>query len=208
MENAENFKWEDQRQPAWLDSPPPGEDRLPFVVVYPKWRRPVTCAIVGLAVVGVMLHWYGRRSGPCWGSACKFDHMRQAPRWHGYLAIALRSVSRPCILGVSEYAYRELTALADVHNGLRGLVLRVERESDAEDSKVLVHLMTEGKVKHLPEPFDIRPLLLQMWTKQKVMPEAFAAAAEGWPDAQNGERLRQEMGKLFSLPGGGKEGVA
>lgn len=193
--------------PLWSDRPPPGPTRGLFAFVRPVWGSPLTVVALADDVVGVMLHADSLPSSPCLGPDCDLDHESHPPRWHGYLAVAVVGLEGPRILGVSPAAFGALDRLAEEHDGLRGLRLRLTRQSADRQARVLVALTAPDKATGLPAEPDIRPALLERWGLTAAA-EALRGDAQGGGQSRAAEEVRRVIGGLFFLPPDAKGGVA
>lgn len=198
MKNRQGDQSPEKKKPVWADDGPPAGAGRDFEVLHPTIGRPVQGILLGDDIAGVMLHWLGDVSFPCVEGYCGRPHTARDPYWHGYTPLAVRGAVVPTILGVSAAAWKQLAALSDAHDGLRGLHVRLSRTT-GQRSRVVVQLLTEDKVTRLSPTYDPRPYLLQMW-----FPELAEQQRQQQPSPAESEqrgRLARVLDGLFTLNG-------
>ena len=129
---------------------------------------------------GCWTHWDGNRSRECTGEdgGC-FGHSQNWPtRWKGYL-YAFDPTRKQCVfVEITPAAAEEILRLSPTNGNLRGMVLKMERRTNAKRSGILVELVAPmGDPDKLPKPEDPEPILRKLWG-WKDFPKPLFDAAE------------------------------
>lgn len=138
----------------------------PIEVIEPTWARPLDVTLVGAAPIYHELHWDTEigRTVVCLGlPKCAYCRCGMGSRPTGYVASVWTGLRKRLITQFSERALESLRLIAEVHNPLRGVRLRMTRVDRRVNAPVRV--VMEGLVdpEELPPGFDVRPTLAEMW---------------------------------------------
>lgn len=152
---------------AVVDEMPPL--MTPFAEIRsPRYGAGVEGIVICPKILMVWTHFYGNRTIPHLEdrTECEGCKAERAKRFKGYLGIYLR--------GTKEYILGEVTQLAcepwkgilqDPAVSLRGAHVRIERANRSPQSRVKMEIkLGVHDVDRLPPPFDILPILLNIWS--------------------------------------------
>lgn len=107
-----------------------------------------------------------KRSWPCDRTdSCPGCKAKLGLRWQGYIPVWSRDCNGPRILMLTEGAARQLVVLADLQNGLRGVVARVFRKYKHPKAPIEVRFERLNRHDQLPASFEVRPHLFRLWNK-------------------------------------------
>lgn len=124
----------------------------------------LTGVIVSPDMIGTGTHFWKNRTMPCTGKSCPACRDGFNPRWYGFLGIWSPKTDRLGILEITEAASDEVDRYYDRHKTLRGAQIKVSRQGNRPNGRVLADLTT-GTIdpERLPPAIDIKATLLRMW---------------------------------------------
>jgi len=152
---------------AWTDFPEEHFRKMRYVpVITCKPHAPLTAVIVGCKVVGVLVHFNGKRSTPCNGNhtTCVGCTLGSSTRWKGYLGVWIKNWSRYAIAEITVNAVRTCPVLVKDGYPLQGRTLRLERLGEKKNSPVKAELSPRVEAHEaFCKDFPLAEHLHQLW---------------------------------------------
>ena len=152
------------QQFAWAEDPPP-PSRIDKQVFRPAKNSTNFVRFLG-AIVGVYMHWHAleKKSLPCTGPDCSL--CPEPRRWKGYApALLWRHIEKnwaPIVADITENSI-EITR---ENEPLRGKIFEVRRPGQRNNSPIIMTFREDKGTDNLPEPFDVKPILVRLWGYQ------------------------------------------
>jgi hypothetical protein len=134
-------------------------------IVRLKKNEKVHCTILSKSMWGILTHWNGKNSEPCYEPAdtCPGCQRKMAQRWKGYLHIYDHELRRDRFLELTPSAARSIVEQCDTNFPLRGQRVQVRRmNGDNARLKVEVQARLHDDFQ-LPEEKDPLPTLMALW---------------------------------------------
>lgn len=128
---------------------------------------PVNAICLSESIIGVYIHWLGKRSAPCLAvppAECPFCKIEVPRRWEGYLGGYSERTGKKYLIHVSKEAARSCPMLSERKANLRGSRVIIERRGKAANAPCVARVesvKTQGY--SLPDCFDVRAQLLLLW---------------------------------------------
>lgn len=162
----DNSSWNPFASINW-ENAVPKEKRQLIEVWKPKPAIPVNAVILSESLVGVFIHWLGRRTGPCLAKGdarCPFCAIDVPRRWEGYLAGYSERTGKKYLIHVSKEAARSCPFISDGKCNLRGSRVIIERCGRAANAPCRARIEPVTSLKGMiPASFDVQAQLLQLW---------------------------------------------
>lgn len=179
------------------DVPLPSERRKFYKIVSPKPGLEVEALITSSEVLISHTHFQEEQTFACTRcpTTCPFCKAGVRPRMKGYVCGVEPTSGKHVIIELTANTLYSVSRLCDRTQSLRGLFIRLFRRGKAKNSPVSAVLDANshpGVRRNLPDPFDLKKALLDMW----CLPTELV-------NVTTGEILQFEPGDLFgpSSPG-------
>lgn len=153
---------------------PPSRKRPPIrKLEIPPGDRPYSFWFLNSHITGVLIHWDPdeKRTYPCNGSACWFDHNHGLPRWQGWIGIQGTDM-RVRMFCATPGLVQSMPELIDPAVNLRGRSFTVWRHGKSQHG-ALMGKWTDGdprpsQLAHAP---DVNWNLQRLWTAETPIGE-------------------------------------
>lgn len=143
---------------------PDQETRHALPLVRTPERGQLRIIITTPEILGTYTHWYGGRTQPCRGDACKPCLEGSPSRWLGYLAGVVADGPRHAIIEVPQLAAQQIARYLEEHGTLRGHMMSLARLSRRPNGRVSASLQRDERPDRvIPPPPDMYRCLATLW---------------------------------------------
>lgn len=158
--------------PRWTRVPP----ETPIIQTLPLRRTPPSKPMIGLitcrSFIGTYTHFYQGRTAPCEEEDCEICKQNQSARWHGYVSAITPKVHEHFLFEFTQGPAEVLFRYHQDHGSLRGALFQACRLSRRPNGRVHLQVTPQNLTGvKLPDPPDIKSILLHIWSANPVHDE-------------------------------------
>jgi hypothetical protein len=150
-------------------APPPPSKRMDVFRVTTSESAQFTCA--SESILGVEIHWYGRRSHECTQTAngqCKGCAENWPKKWKGYLHVVDPLKRHEGFLEITATCWALFQSQLPPTSSLRGIRFRLSKTKGGAKGRYLVTVLESRECSEsLPEERDALPVLRLLWNAKK-----------------------------------------